>query len=188
MASGSVGTSTTITPDRPFVTLRADPSTLVSARLTVAATCKARSRTCLLYTSKVMLFERLRDHGRGPGERTTQVNSTTTDDTGAYDFDNLAAGEYLLAVSAEPWFAMHHSGGAARQKVGGDSSAALDVAYPVTFFDSVTDESSATRIVLSGGAREEANINLHAVSYTHLDVYKRQGCGTGYRSKFQSGA
>ena len=120
--------------------------------------------------AKVMLFERLRDHGRGPGERTTQVNSTTTDDTGAYDFDNLAAGEYLLAVSAEPWFAMHHSGGAARQKVGGDSSAALDVAYPVTFFDSVTDESSATRIVLSGGAREEANINLHAVPALHLTV------------------
>jgi hypothetical protein len=120
--------------------------------------------------AKVMLFERSREHGRAPGERIAQANSTTTDDTGAYDFYDLAAGEYLLAVSAEPWFAMPRSGGGTGQKAGGDSSAALDVAYPVTFFDSVTDESSATRIVLSGGSRETASINLHAVPALRLTV------------------
>jgi hypothetical protein len=131
--------------------------------------------------AKVMLFERPRAHGRapGPGERTTEVNTTTTDDTGAYDFDNLAAGEYAVAVTAEPWYALHSSRTGARTagsgtggqpRMEGNAAAALDVAYPVTFFDSTTDEGSATRIVLAGGAREEADINLHAVPALHLVV------------------
>ncbi|MGA2807495.1 MAG: carboxypeptidase-like regulatory domain-containing protein [Terracidiphilus sp.] len=131
--------------------------------------------------AKMMLFERPRTHGRapGPGERTTQANTTTTDDTGAYDFDNLAAGEYLVAVTAQPWYAVPRSragsstagaGTAGRPGTENDAAATLDVAYPVTFFDSTTDEGSATRIVLAGGGREEADINLHAVPALHLVV------------------
>ena len=119
--------------------------------------------------ARVMLFERPRDHGRvrGLGDRITQVNTATTDDTGAYDFNELAAGEYRLAVAAEPWYAVHLS---SAKRSSGDAARALDVAYPVTFFDSTTDESSAIRIVLAGGRREEANINLHAVPALHLVV------------------
>jgi len=125
--------------------------------------------------AKVMLFARPRTHGRapGPGERIIQTNTATTDDTGAYDFDNLPAGEYTVAVTAEPWYALNSSkgGSGAAPRPGTETGAAsLDVAYPVTFFDSTTDEGSAAHIVLAAGAREEADINLHAVPALHLVV------------------
>ena len=91
---------------------------------------------------------------------------TITDDTGAYDFGDLAPGEYFLAVTAQPWYALHNS--ALRQRPIADPSTALDVAYPVTFFDSTTDDASTTPINLAAGSREEANINLHAVPALHL--------------------
>ena len=122
--------------------------------------------------ANVMLFRR--PQATSPGERLAQVGATTTDDTGAYEFGNLAAGEYLLAVTASPWYAMH---------VGGrtDNSAAspLDVAYPVTYFDSTTDEASASPIVLAGGSREQADINLHAVPALRLKVATPPKQGTG---------
>jgi hypothetical protein len=114
--------------------------------------------------AKVLLF--LKPHSHNPGVRISQKAETTTDDTGAYDFGDLAPGEYFLAVSAQPWYALHHS--ALRQRPIADPSAALDVAYPVTFFDSTTDDASATPITLAAGSREEANINLHAVPALHL--------------------
>ena len=112
--------------------------------------------------AKILLF--LKPHN--PGARITQKAETTTDDTGAYDFGELAPGEYFLAVTAKPWYALHHS--ALRQRPVADPSTALDVAFPVTFFDSTTEDASATPILLAAGSREEANINLHAVPALHL--------------------
>jgi len=114
----------------------------------------------------VMLFQK--PQGHNPGEKIAQVDSATTDDTGSYEFGNLAAGEYLLAVKAEPWYALHRP--AAVSHPAPDPAAALDVAYPVTYFDSTTDEASAMPIVLAGGSREEANVSLHAVPALHLVV------------------
>ena len=111
--------------------------------------------------ARVMLFKRPKFPGAG--ERTLQVDASLTDDTGAYELAELAAGEYLLAVVAEPWYAVHEGTPAKR-------NAALDVAYPVTYFDSTTAEGSATPIVLAGGSREEANISLHAVPALHLSI------------------
>jgi hypothetical protein len=116
----------------------------------------------------VMLF--LKPRGHNPGERIVEVASALTDDTGAYEFGNLAAGEYLLAVKAEPWYALHRSSINSRPRPPGDPSAALDLAYPITYFDSTTDESSASPIVLAGGSREEADIVLHAVPALHLTL------------------
>jgi len=107
----------------------------------------------------VLLFAK--PHGHEPGAKITQEDTATTDDTGAYEFSNLTEGEYLLAVKAEPWYAMH---GAA------SAGTALDVAYPVTYFDSTTDEASAVPIALAGGSSIQANINLHAVPALHLAV------------------
>ncbi len=104
-----------------------------------------------------MLFRRPQVHK--PGDRIAQADSATTDDTGAYEFSNLAPGEYLLAVKADPWYAIHPS----QSRPANYPSAALDVAYPVTYFDSTSDEAQASPIVLSGGNREEADFNLHAV-------------------------
>jgi len=126
--------------------------------------------------ARVMLFERPRSPAAGSGkdERITQVDTATTDDTGAYEFEGLPAGDYLLAVTAEPWFALHHFAGDGRQPSNSDAdankNAELDVAYPVTFFDATTDEEAATRIPLKQGGRQEANISLHAVPALHLVV------------------
>jgi hypothetical protein len=116
--------------------------------------------------ASVLLF--VKPHGHSPGERIAEADSTTTDDTGAYEFGDLASGEYLLAVKAEPWYALHRS--VSRALSDGGTSAALDVAYPVTYYDSTTEEASATAIMLAGGNREEANLSLHAVPALHLVV------------------
>ena len=114
----------------------------------------------------VMLFRK--PEGRRPGERIAEVDSATTDDTGAYEFGNLAAGEYLLAVKAEPWYALHPSGNESHPRPVNDPSAALDVVYPITYYDSTTEEAEATTIVLAGGNREEADFTLHAVPALHI--------------------
>ena len=110
--------------------------------------------------AQVLLF--LKPHSHNPGDRILKVEDTMTDDTGAYEFDGLAAGEYMVAVKAEPWFAM--------QGLEDGPGAALEVAYPVTYFDSTTDEASATSVVLAGGSREEANLNLRAVPALRIAV------------------
>jgi hypothetical protein len=112
--------------------------------------------------ASVLLFKR--PDSAHPGDRITQVDGANTDDTGAYEFSNLPAGEYFVAVKADPWYALH--GPANRNP---DSTAMnLDVAYPITFFDSTIDEASAAPITLSVGSREEANVNLHAVPALRL--------------------
>jgi hypothetical protein len=117
--------------------------------------------------ARVLLFQRPKQFG--PGERVAQADATVTDDTGAYEFSDLAAGEYLIAVVAEPWYAMHGSDGGDVIRVS-DINPALDVAYPVTYYDSTSEESSATPIVLSGGSRETADISLHAVPALRLSI------------------
>lgn len=111
--------------------------------------------------ARVMLFKR--PTFAGSTEQIVPGDTTMTDDTGAYDFGDLAAGEYLLAVVAEPWYAVHE-GSATRRNT------ALDVAYPVTYFDSTMEEQSATPIALAGGSREEADISMHAVPAVRISV------------------
>jgi len=120
--------------------------------------------------ARVMLFKKA---GAGrPGPRLSQADATTTDDTGAYEFANLAPGEYAVAVAAEPWYADNRApkGKGPATGDGADGNAALDVAYPVTYFDSTTEEASATPLVVTEGSRQEADITLHAVPALHIEV------------------
>lgn len=111
--------------------------------------------------ANVMLFRR--QDSATPGQRTVHVGNAATDDTGAYEFGDLAPGEYLVAVQAAPWYAQHDPADTA------DANArALDVAYPITFFESTTDEGSASSVRLAGGSHEEADITLHAVPALHF--------------------
>ncbi len=110
--------------------------------------------------ANVLLFRR---DPAAPGRRPAQLEGVMTDDTGAYEFSGLAEGEYYVAVKAEVWYAVRSVPGAAA-----DNS--LDVAYPVTFFDSTADEASATPLVLEAGTRQQADIVLHAVPALHLKM------------------
>jgi len=118
--------------------------------------------------AQVMLFRK--PSGEAPGERISEAGATQTDDTGAYEFSNLQPGDYLIAVQAEPWYALHRFNPQSRQREPNDPSAALDAAFPITFYESTTDEASAASITLTGGNSAVANIALQAVPALHLRV------------------
>jgi len=113
----------------------------------------------------VLIFRKTRNSGRGE-----QMVSRTmaTDDAGTCEMDNLEAGEYFVAVSAKPWYAMHAPASGTKQQAG--TNPALDVAYPVTFFDGVPDQASATPLALAAGRQEHIDIVLHAVPALRLSV------------------
>jgi len=112
--------------------------------------------------ANVMLF-RQPDPSHG-SEAPVHADGAITDDSGAYEFSNLSPGEYFVAVIADPWYALH---GRANRNADGSPSP-LDVAYPITFFDSTVDETAAVPIKIAEGSREEANVSLHAVPALHL--------------------
>jgi hypothetical protein len=116
----------------------------------------------------VLLFAKPK--GNEPGARIRQVGSVETDDTGAYEFARLEAGTYYVVVEAKPWYAIHRVLPSTEAATGADATSALDVAYPITYYDSTTDEASAAPVALTAGARMEANINLHAMPALHLKI------------------
>jgi hypothetical protein len=123
-----------------------------------------------VFDARVMLFRKAAPGHAGA--KILQADGTTTDDTGAYEFAGLAPGEYTIAVVAEPWYADNRASRARRTASSDapESNPALDVAYPVTYFDSTTEEASATPLIVTGGSRQEADITLHAVPALHIDV------------------
>jgi len=118
--------------------------------------------------AEVMLFKK--PQGYAPGERIVQQETAITDDIGTYEFSNLSPGEYLLAAKATPWYAMHGNPPSPGQTSATPPNSALDVAYPITYFDSTTDEASASPILLAQGSRMDANLTLHAVSAIRLQI------------------
>jgi 5-hydroxyisourate hydrolase-like protein (transthyretin family) len=104
----------------------------------------------------------------GLKEFMTRPATAETDDRGAYELWDLYPGTFFLAVKATPWYALHKTGSSAQ--LGNDPRSPLDVAYPITYFDSATEEASATPIALAAGSREEINLSLHAVPALHLTV------------------
>lgn len=111
-------------------------------------------------SAQVLLFRTSSESG----PRIRQAATTQTDDTGNYEFAGLPSGEYYVAVSGEPWYAQHRSiyTGAS------PDPSPLDVAFPVTFYDSTIDERAATPIALEAGSRDQADIQMHAVPALHF--------------------
>ena len=101
------------------------------------------------------------------GIRSTQAQSAAlTDDRGAYEIADIQPGAYFLSVSGRPWYAIqqHAAPGAA------PDAAALDVAYPTTYYPDVTDSDAATPIPFKGGDRLQADFILHAEHAMHLHI------------------
>ncbi|MGA3161182.1 MAG: carboxypeptidase regulatory-like domain-containing protein [Terracidiphilus sp.] len=117
----------------------------------------------------------LRQHGYGVGERIISIANSTTGEDGSWHFYSLPPGDYFVAVTARPWYAMHGPATPVSAAEGKNVNPALDVAYPVTYFDSVTDEAAATPIVLAAGARERVSITLHPLPALHVYVPVPQG-------------
>ena len=116
--------------------------------------------------ARVFLF--LEDH-RGGMTRITRLMNSLSDDRGYYDFSLLRPGKYYVSVSAKPWYAMHPtaapdtSDGPAQQ-----ISAALDAAYPTTYYHDATEAESATPIEVNGGDRLQIDMHLNPTPALHL--------------------
>jgi len=114
----------------------------------------------------------------GLGEHLVKSISGVTDDAGLFEFWNLLPGTYFLAVKAEPWFALHPrltTGNDIAGEEQREAAAALDVAYPVTYYGGVTDEAAITPIPIASGDRVDADVALHAVPAVHLTLHMPEG-------------
>lgn len=97
------------------------------------------------------------------------IDQTTTDDRGMYEFADVAAGGYRVAVQAQPWYAaaaQARGGGPTAQSASQDPS--LDLTYPITFYPGSTDAASAATVALAAGARQQADIHLSPVPSVHI--------------------
>ncbi len=134
---------------------------------------------------EVYLFTR---GGESGGHAPHWRGQSNLDEQGRYHFGHLRPGTYLLAVSAQPWYAQD-SQVIAKQpppsvedpsppSPNGDSSSppefsapsSLDVAYPLTYYPDVTEAGNAASIVLQPGERALADVTLRAVPALHLKI------------------
>jgi hypothetical protein len=129
--------------------------------------------------ARVSLYRQNLGNGLG---NIVRAAMTVTDDTGAYEFARLEAGNYFVAVSANPWYATRPQEGrdAEGNLTPNDQRSPLDVAYPVTFYADVTDSDSATPIPVKAGDQVQVNFTMHAVPAIHLSVQIPAPSGRGF--------
>jgi 5-hydroxyisourate hydrolase-like protein (transthyretin family) len=108
------------------------------------------------------------------------------DEEGLYHFAHLPAGRYFVAVIAAPWYAQRpasqqlsystSSNGFSRFGLGPDTypeeqgRSTLDVAYPITYYPGVTQESAATPIALKEGEKFVADMSLQPVQALSIHI------------------
>jgi hypothetical protein len=118
---------------------------------------------------------------RAPGPDSVQPPararaSDSTDDRGAYEFDDLPPGDYRISVQAQVWYAM-----AAQQK--GFNAAtdqapldpSLDVAYPQTWYPGTDNPAEAETLSLRAGDSRQANFQLLPIPSVHLRILPDTG-------------
>lgn len=106
-------------------------------------------------------------------EKIQMAGATNTDDSGAYEFPNLAPGDYFIAVSGRPWYTDNGPGIVSDkpEEVKEIPHSPLDLVYPITFYADVTSPDDATPIPLKGGDRVQINFALHPQPALHLLVH-----------------
>ncbi len=111
---------------------------------------------------------------------------SVVDEQGHFHFAHLQPGAYLLAVSAQPWYAQDPQVPPKLRSTSPEdpppsdinsnapsenaSSPLLDVAYPLTYYPSVTEAGNAAPIKVSPGERVLADVTLRAVPALHLTI------------------
>ena len=122
----------------------------------------------------------LRQGLRSGRPATWRHNQTTSDDQGYYHFGHLAPGNYLVAVSARPWYAqqvprertarLDPNTGQTASDASSSVDPVFDVTYPVTFFANASDISAAAPITLHPGDAATADITLQPIPALHLTI------------------
>lgn len=119
--------------------------------------------------AQVVLFRE--NHSSG-FTRVSALSVSKTDDRGYYDFSQLSPGTYFAVVSAKPWYAVHQTSAPnAPPDPSSSGNAALDVAYPATYYAGATDAAEATSLVLNAGEHLEADVHLIPVPSLHLILH-----------------
>jgi hypothetical protein len=115
--------------------------------------------------AEVMLFHRAVEEG----QLTTHLaRQTRPDDQGHFHFEQLLAGEFLIAVRARPWYAQNSP-----LIVNGKDqpvNPVLNVAYPITFYPGVSEAESASPIRVGSGDRATADFLLRPVPSLRLTI------------------
>ena len=109
------------------------------------------------------------------------VAQANSDDQGRYKFSGLRPGSYYVAVSARPWYAemaqerrFRFRGGmqqGADDNPDNEPNPAFNLAYPLTYYSSVTDPRSATPVVVKADDRANADIALAPVHALSLRIH-----------------
>jgi hypothetical protein len=118
--------------------------------------------------ANIRLFRQSHSFG---DSRMVSANSGSTDDLGHFEISRLAPGNYMLAVTATPWYAVHPPPPQQRQNQGFGFAdfvdPSLDVAYPTTYYPGTTDSNEATPILIRGGP---ADISLRLSAQPALSI------------------
>jgi hypothetical protein len=116
--------------------------------------------------AQVALFRE--DHSGGMN-RVNRLLNAISDDRGYFDFSSLIPGTYFVAVSGEPWYAVHAASTTANTTAGYSGvSPTLDAVYPNTFYSGATEAAGATPIVVKAGEHPEIEVQLNPVPALHL--------------------
>jgi len=127
-------------------------------------------------SANVRLFYSSVENGR-PTIRMMQA--ANTDDRGYYYFVHLREGNYYIAVSGHPWYAINSSYVEQARAQGADSetlarieqeASRLDVVYPLTFYSGALSSDEATPIQLEPGQSVTADLSLNAVRPVRIRV------------------
>ena len=145
--------------DTEHLVLRLAPGATLSGKVLNEAGEPEQGATVSLY---------VQDRSAGV-DRIQAIQGEHTDDQGTYEFWPLNAGTYFLAARASPWYALHPTSvGQDRANTPSAFDPSLDVAYPITYYNDVTEPDQALPIPIRGGDHLEADIHLNPVSALHL--------------------
>ena len=124
--------------------------------------------------ASVRLYRIAKEEGRG---RIYPGRMGVTDDLGAFELGPNALGTYFVMAQGDPWYAVHPPSGAPSipNPVPQQVDAALDVAYPPTYYNDTTDPEAATPIQIRGGEHGQIEIHLAPVHSLHLLVHVPEG-------------
>lgn len=104
-----------------------------------------------------------------PASRTRA--STSTDDRGSYEFDDLPPGDYRIKVQAQVWYAMAAQQGGSRSNSDQPPlDPSLDVTYPLMWYPGTSDPSAAETLTLHAGDRRQADFHLSPIPSVHLHI------------------